>query len=80
MQIMTFTQQLLQYIPFFYVIWSDDLVTISEINVVQNTIEKDQTLSREEKDALLSWLNPDKPPRDSEMKQKNGAVAASACL
>ncbi|MBG47485.1 MAG: acyl-CoA oxidase [Pseudozobellia sp.] len=77
MQIMTFTQQLLQYIPFFYVIWSDDLVTISEINVVQNTIEKDQTLSREEKDALLSWLNPDKPPRDSEMKQWKHTISNS---
>ncbi len=58
----------LHYIPLFYVIWSDDLLSISEINVVQNALDKDPALSKEDQHLLLSWLDKQKPPKNSEIK------------
>ena len=43
----------LQYIPFFYVIWSDDLLSYSEVSVVKNAIEQDDTLTKEDYKYLL---------------------------
>ncbi len=69
MQKKTYPPDVLQYIPFFYVIWSDDLVTVSEINVVENAIENDETLETENRKLLLSWLNPKHPPENTILKE-----------
>ncbi|MCJ7465712.1 MAG: acyl-CoA dehydrogenase family protein [Maribacter sp.] len=63
-----YSQGVLQYIPLFYVIWSDDLLSISEINVVQSAIDKDSSLHQEDRALLGSWLDTQKPPQNSEMK------------
>ncbi|MBC6997153.1 acyl-CoA dehydrogenase [Cytophaga sp. FL35] len=68
MQKKVYPPQVLKYIPLFYVIWSDNLVTASEINVVQNTIEQDEKLSPTEIKDLLNWLQPKNPPADDVMK------------
>lgn len=68
---------ILQYIPFFYVIWSDNLVTASELNVVQKAIDRDGSLSAEEKKKLQSWLNPKLPPANNELKQWKNIVSNS---
>ena len=68
---------ILQYIPFFYVIWSDDLVTASELNVIQKAINQDDSLSKQEKKKLLAWLNPKQPPADKELKQWKQIVSSS---
>lgn len=73
----TYTPGLLQYIPFFYVIWSDDLLSTSERNVVENAIGKDTTLSPAERQALLSWLQPQTPPTDNEFKHWRRLIATS---
>ena len=67
----------LQYIPFFYVIWSDNLVTVSELNVIQKAIDRDESLSVEEKKKLNSWLNPKQPPANNELKQWQNIVSNS---
>lgn len=59
---------ILQYIPFFYVIWSDDLISASEINVVERAIRNDISLKTDEKTSLLSWLQVSKPPKDETFK------------
>ena len=64
----SYSTEILQYIPFFYVIWSDDLITVSEINVVERAIAKDETLSAENRKLLLSWLNPEHPPENATLK------------
>ena len=64
----SYSTEILQYIPFFYVIWSDDLITVSEINVVERAIAKDETLSAENRMLLLSWLNPEHPPENVTLK------------
>lgn len=68
---------ILQYIPFFYVIWSDDLLSASEISVVQKAIKLDETLSSEEKKQLDSWLHKDHPPHDDEIKNWKQTIATS---
>jgi acyl-CoA oxidase len=73
----TYTPGLLQYIPFFYVIWSDDLLSTSERNVVENAIGKDTTLPPAERQALLSWLQPQTPPTDNEFKHWRRLIATS---
>jgi acyl-CoA oxidase len=67
----------LQYIPFFYVIWSDDLVSVSEINVVQKAIGEDKTLEPEDQNVLSSWLNTDNPPSDTEQKMWKRTITNS---
>jgi len=63
-----YSLHILPYVPFFYVIWSDDLLSTSEINVVQKAIEDDATLNKEDRKLLGGWLKRDNPPADSELK------------
>ncbi len=77
MQNTTYSAAVLQYIPFFYVIWSDDLVSASELNVVQKALSEDESLSKDDHKLLLSWLNPKKPPSDTELKRWNHIVSNS---
>ncbi len=72
-----YPKEILQYIPFFYVIWSDDLLSASEINVVQNAILKDQSLNKLEKERLNSWLNTDQPPSDDEFKNWKQIISSA---
>ncbi|MFS4455891.1 acyl-CoA dehydrogenase [Maribacter sp. 2304DJ31-5] len=68
---------ILQYIPFFYVIWSDDLVSVSEINVVEKAIATDPTLTAEEKKQLKSWLDVNRPPSNATFKHWKQIVSHS---
>lgn len=72
-----YSQGILQYIPFFYVIWSDDLLSASEIAVVMKTIEQDGSLENTEKEQLLLWLNTENPPTDGEIKNWKQTIATS---
>jgi acyl-CoA oxidase len=72
-----YTPGMLQYIPFFYVIWSDDLLSSSEINVVENAIANDSSLSVKERKKLLSWLIVQTPPKDEEFKYWKRLIATS---
>lgn len=63
-----YTTEILQYIPVFYIIWSDDLLSASEINVVEKAILEDNTLATADKKQLLTWLNVKHPPKDELFK------------
>lgn len=67
----------LQYIPFFYVIWSDDLVSASEINVVEKAIRNDTSLDSDEKSLLHSWLRVKQPPENETLKQWKQIISNS---
>lgn len=73
----TYSPGVLQYIPFFYVIWSDNLVSTSEINVVEKAISKDESLPASEQKILLSWLNVKHPPANNELKQWKHTISNS---
>lgn len=68
---------ILQYIPFFYVIWSDDLLSASEISVVENTVQADNSLDPDEKRQLKLWLNKENPPADEEIKTWRQTISSS---
>ncbi|AXT54540.1 acyl-CoA oxidase [Aquimarina sp. AD1] len=74
----SYTQGILQYIPFFYVIWSDDLLSYSEISVVKTAIQGDETLGKEDRGVLTSWLNPNDPPKDQELKNWKKTITNSS--
>ncbi len=65
----------LQYIPFFYVIWSDDLLSYSEVAVVKNAIEHDDTLQKDDYTYLTKYLNRNKPPTNQELKQWKSTIS-----
>ncbi|MGB5821233.1 MAG: acyl-CoA dehydrogenase [Saonia sp.] len=67
----------LQYIPFFYVIWSDNLLSASEIAVVKKTVEKDAALTKEDKTILTSWLSKKNPPPNGELKNWKRTISNS---
>ncbi|WP_373516792.1 acyl-CoA dehydrogenase [Pricia sp.] len=73
-----YSPDILQYIPFFYVIWSDDLITVSEINVVESAIGKDETLSPANRKLLLSWLNPEHPPKNETLKAWKQTISSTS--
>lgn len=75
-----YTSGILQYIPFFYVIWSDDLVSASEISIVEKAINNDAGLNKNEKSTLLSWLRTTKPPKDDTLKQWKHTISSSQVL
>ncbi len=62
MEMKTYSSGILQYIPFFYVIWSDDLLSPSEVSVVKHAIEQDGSLNDSDIKTLSNWLAKDKPP------------------
>ena len=72
-----YTPRILQYIPFFYVIWSDDLLSTSEINVVKTAIQNDILLLKNEKAQLFEWLDTNHPPSNNEIKSWKQTIASS---
>ncbi|TRZ45794.1 acyl-CoA dehydrogenase [Robertkochia solimangrovi] len=61
MKNMEYSQGIKRYIPLLYVIWSDELLSPSEIAVFERNLE-DDTVNPKEKKQLLKWLDPDHPP------------------
>jgi acyl-CoA oxidase len=77
METKTYSSGILQYIPFFYVIWSDDLLSYSEISVVKNAIEKDDTLTKEDYKYLMQCLDKKHPPTNKEIKNWKNVISNS---
>ncbi len=77
MEIKIYSPGILQYIPFFYVIWSDDLLSYSEIAVVKKAIEQDDTLDKEDYNYLVKWLDKDVPPSNLELKKWKKVISNS---
>lgn len=68
---------ILPYIPFFYVIWSDDLLSASEIQVIQKAITTDASLDEKNRKQLLSWLDRKHPPKNEEIKSWQHLISQS---
>jgi len=73
----TYSPGILQYIPFFYVIWSDDLLSHSEVTVVKNAINTDDTLTKEDQIRLLKWLDKKSSPANQEFKNWKKIISNS---
>ncbi|WP_343487491.1 acyl-CoA dehydrogenase [Allomuricauda sp. d1] len=73
----TYSNGVLPYIPFFYVIWADDLLSASEVQVIKKAVESDHSLTPQDKTRLRSWLVREKPPKDSEVKNWQQVITDS---
>jgi acyl-CoA oxidase len=56
------------FLPIFYMVWSDAVLTPSEIKVIKEAIEKQSWLTEEEKQFLLQQINPTLPPSPDEYR------------
>ncbi|MBX2963074.1 MAG: acyl-CoA dehydrogenase family protein [Cyclobacteriaceae bacterium] len=50
------------FVPLFYTVWSDAVLTPSEVATLEGLIQSQQWLSGEEREFLLEQLNPASPP------------------
>ncbi|MFZ0597527.1 MAG: acyl-CoA oxidase, partial [Flavobacterium sp.] len=57
------------FIPLFYLVWSDDLLTQKEFTTIQTFINDLTWLSPEEKLQLISRLDISNPPSRNELAQ-----------
>lgn len=69
MQNTSYSSGILQYIAFFYVIWSDDLLSISEIAVISKAVEEDGSLQIDDRKILTEWLDGKRGPSNRELKK-----------
>lgn len=72
-----YSSGILQYIPFFYVIWSDDLLSYSEISVVKKAIEQDNTLNKQDYNYLIKCLDRKNSPTNKEFKNWKKIISNS---
>ena len=59
----------LRFLPILYMVWSDDMLTPTEIDTIEKMINRQVWLEREEKQYLSARLDPVHPPEVSEVKQ-----------
>jgi len=57
------------FLPIYYTVWSDAVLTPSEVSSIQNLVNKQAWLSAEEKSFLLSQLNPSSPPSAQDLRE-----------
>ena len=60
---------LLLFLPIIYTVWSDSVLTPSEIQTIEKVISKQHWLSPEEQHFLLGYLNPQNPPSSQQLKK-----------
>lgn len=56
------------FLPIFYMVWSDAVLTPSEINTLRSLIDQQTWLTAEEKKFLYDQLNPSAPPSPDEFR------------
>lgn len=56
------------FLPIFYMVWSDAVLTPSEIKTIKDLVEKQGWLTQEEKQFLLAQINPTIPPTPDEYR------------
>jgi acyl-CoA oxidase len=66
------------FLPIFYIVWSDAVLTPSEIKIIKDSIERQRWLSIEEKKFLLEQLNPTSPPSPDEFRSWLDAIRKAA--
>lgn len=66
--------KLLVFIPILYTVWSDAILTPSEISTLEGLINSQHWLTASEKEMLLSQLNPTTPPTPDELMNWRSAI------
>lgn len=66
------------FLPLFYTIWSDAILTPSEIATIEGLIESQQWLTKEEKTFLLSLVDPASPPSTDDLMSWKDEIKKAA--
>ena len=61
--------QLFSFLPIFYMVWADAILTPSEIKNIRQIMDRQLWISPDERDFLLSFLDPLNPPKPHELKE-----------
>jgi acyl-CoA oxidase len=56
------------FLPLFYMVWEDAVLTPSEIKKIREIIDSQEWLRAEERNFLLEQINPSSPPTSDELK------------
>lgn len=56
------------FLPIYYLVWSDALLTTEEVNLLKDLLSKQSWLNESEKSFLLGQLDPANPPSTDEIK------------
>jgi acyl-CoA oxidase len=56
------------FLPIFYMVWADAVLTPTEINKISALVNTQDWLSKEERDFLLTYLDPKNPPSPKQLK------------
>src|SRR5260221_6830011 len=57
------------FLPLFYMVWEDAVLTPSEIKKIQEIIDLQDWLTDDERKFLLDQINPASPPSSDELKR-----------
>ncbi|MFM8913626.1 MAG: acyl-CoA dehydrogenase family protein [Flammeovirgaceae bacterium] len=68
------------FLPLFYTVWSDAILTPSEISTIEGLINSQNWLSKNEHDFLVSQLNPAAPPSANDLMQWKDEIKNAAEL
>ena len=68
------------FLPLFYTVWSDAILTPSEIATIEGLINSQGWLSKSEHDFLVSQLNPAAPPTAGELMEWKDEIKNAAEL
>jgi acyl-CoA oxidase len=68
------------FLPLFYTVWSDAILTPSEIATIEGLINSQSWLSKNEHDFLVSQLNPAAPPTADELMEWKHEIKNAAEL
>lgn len=59
---------LLVFVPLLFTVWSDDVLTPTEISALHTLIKKQSWLTEEEREFLIMQLNPSNPPSAEDLR------------
>src|SRR3954467_3161289 len=62
------------FLPLFYMVWEDAVLTPSEIKKIREIIDLQDWLTSEERNFLLEQINPSAPPSSDELKNWLGEI------
>jgi hypothetical protein len=70
--------QLLVFVPLFYTVWSDSILTPSEVSTLEGLLTSQQWLTETERKFLLTKIDPKQPPSVEEFNSWKAAIAEVA--
>ena len=65
---MKYSPGIISVLPLFYIGWSDSVLSPTELSVIRNQIQSMGFLTENDKETLISWTNPKKPPTESDFR------------